>query len=742
MIRTASPGSQAAEVAACTLWNMIMGSVAMQQVFRELGGVGVLVGVLVRHQEDLGLAVISAGMLGDLADGSRGAREVIREEGAGGMGKGVFVGQSWQGHHPGTAQAVFRHQRSLGAMGRELAEAPAQEVERRLMSPPACPGGVAALVELLRHEPGEQAAEACCSALANLAVFSPPNQEAIRMQGGVQAVVSVLQTCNDLSSSVAEEASRALGNLARSEANRNLILESNGIRALVGVLWAGPGTSSAHEALVALGNLAYDSLENQKAIAAAGGVWAVLSLMAAAPPGCETIEPAACVLACLMACQAAVDKLCQESHAPVLASILRSHHGSSSVIGEALLNIVATAAILPAMSAPLVKAGIFCDLVLVLGCCADMLESAAPQQELVAIAVEGLVSGSPENRIAARDQGIIPPLVHLVSSAAPSLSSTSDFASSLISKVECKVGRSGPEKGSCQKLVMELLVQLMETGTNAMVHQAAADALKLFEEPCKDRGSLPDTAKATQSAGDQKLLTARDSMVEVSVFPSGCVAGRPPPHPRTHLTKHSGLSGLNVSEWALPVAHETWDEEDDTSSATVKGVGIDPLKSEQVQQPRKAASHMHPKPSNRAFAIASELSLGPEWVAPPSEVVNPLHAPPLQIDALYSQTFAAAILPPGCCVAAVRALASLASGDEESQVTLSPAPLCVGTTCLSGESCAPPGPRCLRLQLPSAAERLSAAQRTSPASQRCCLLAAGDDQSRRSAKTAEARDVQ
>ena len=77
-------------------------------------------------------------------------------------------------------------------------------------------GGIESLVMLLRRRPRGQVSEACCAALANLAVSHPSNQHLVRQTGGIAVIVAALSYCSeDLDGGAAEESCRALGNLSR-----------------------------------------------------------------------------------------------------------------------------------------------------------------------------------------------------------------------------------------------------------------------------------------------------------------------------------------------------------------------------------------------------------------------------------------------------------------------------------------------------------------------------------------------
>jgi hypothetical protein len=152
-------------------------------------------------------------------------------------------------------------------------------------------GAIEALVDLafMAHVGGEGVLERAAGALANLAADDKCSMEVARA-GGVRALVSLARFCSH--EGVQEQAARALANLAAHG-------DSNGNNAAVG---REPGalealvhlTCSIHEgvrqeAAGALWNLSFDD-RNREAIAAAGGVEALVALAQGCSSGSQGLQ--------------------------------------------------------------------------------------------------------------------------------------------------------------------------------------------------------------------------------------------------------------------------------------------------------------------------------------------------------------------------------------------------------------------------------------------------------------------
>jgi len=451
-----------------------------------------------------------------------------------------------------------------------------------------------------------------------LAMFSPVNQHAIREAGGLEALVEALRRCPDLRSSLAEEVARAMGNLARNFVNREALREAGGVQALVTVLWAGPGHASTREAVVALGNMAYESVHNQLAITEAGGVRGLLSLLRAGPDsGGEVVEAAGCVLACLVTCPEAVQRLCDDRGVAVVVDALNWHR-SSPVVVEAMLNVLASLAALPHMAAVVQQAGGLQALAWALeGDPAIPDNRQEDIREVAAIAISSLAVGSPENRQAARECGALEALVHFVVAASPLEVAASglpgyvtprDRQRQAPKEVHRLAGReiSRPPAGinTTQGLVMEVLVQLMDAGPDNMVAEVAGGALQNMMEKHQQQNMMMMQKEVEGDTPECPVQVVTDMQSQ----------------PRSaRMLASKSASGFKLTAWKLPIAPVTWEaDEDDGSTAVAKSVEIDPRHS-------------------------------------------------VQVDALYSQAFVGSWMPSRSTEAAVCALGHLMAGNEENQ---------------------------------------------------------------------------
>ncbi|KAG8638525.1 protein ARABIDILLO 1 isoform X2 [Manihot esculenta] len=142
-------------------------------------------------------------------------------------------------------------------------------------------GGIQLLLDLAKscHEglQSEAAKERAAGALANLAADDKCSME-VAMAGAVHALVMLVRHCNF--EGVQEQAARALANLAaHGDSNNNnaaIGQEAGAIEALVRLTYS-QHEGVRHEAAGALWNLSFDD-KNREAIAAAGGIVALVSL--------------------------------------------------------------------------------------------------------------------------------------------------------------------------------------------------------------------------------------------------------------------------------------------------------------------------------------------------------------------------------------------------------------------------------------------------------------------------------
>ncbi|EEF51610.1 ubiquitin-protein ligase, putative [Ricinus communis] len=140
-------------------------------------------------------------------------------------------------------------------------------------------GGIKALVDLIFKWPSSSdgVVERAAGALANLAADDKCSME-VAMAGGVHALVMLARSCKF--EGVQEQAARALANLAaHGDSNSNNAAvgqEAGALEALV-QLTCSQHEGVRHEAAGALWNLSFDD-KNREAIAAAGGIVALVSL--------------------------------------------------------------------------------------------------------------------------------------------------------------------------------------------------------------------------------------------------------------------------------------------------------------------------------------------------------------------------------------------------------------------------------------------------------------------------------
>ncbi|KAG8638523.1 hypothetical protein MANES_14G038600v8 [Manihot esculenta] len=140
-------------------------------------------------------------------------------------------------------------------------------------------GGIKALVDLIFKWPfcNDGVLERAAGALANLAADDKCSME-VAMAGAVHALVMLVRHCNF--EGVQEQAARALANLAaHGDSNNNnaaIGQEAGAIEALVRLTYS-QHEGVRHEAAGALWNLSFDD-KNREAIAAAGGIVALVSL--------------------------------------------------------------------------------------------------------------------------------------------------------------------------------------------------------------------------------------------------------------------------------------------------------------------------------------------------------------------------------------------------------------------------------------------------------------------------------
>ncbi|KAF2311683.1 hypothetical protein GH714_025921 [Hevea brasiliensis] len=140
-------------------------------------------------------------------------------------------------------------------------------------------GGIKALVDLIFKWPftNDGVLERAAGALANLAADDKCSME-VAEAGGVHALVMLARHCNF--EGVQEQAARALGNLAaHGDSNTNNAAvgkEAGALEALVQLIHS-QHEGVRHEAAGALWNLSFDD-KNREAIAAAGGIMALVSL--------------------------------------------------------------------------------------------------------------------------------------------------------------------------------------------------------------------------------------------------------------------------------------------------------------------------------------------------------------------------------------------------------------------------------------------------------------------------------
>ncbi|XP_050223319.1 protein ARABIDILLO 1-like [Mercurialis annua] len=140
-------------------------------------------------------------------------------------------------------------------------------------------GGIKALVDLIYKWPSSSdgVLERAAGALANLASDDKCSLEVV-IAGGVHALVMLAKSCKF--EGVQEQAARALANLAApgdsNDNNTAVGKEAGALEALVQLTYS-QHEGLRHEAAGALWNLSFDD-ENREAIAAAGGIVALVSL--------------------------------------------------------------------------------------------------------------------------------------------------------------------------------------------------------------------------------------------------------------------------------------------------------------------------------------------------------------------------------------------------------------------------------------------------------------------------------
>lgn len=477
-------------------------------------------------------------------------------------------------------------------------------------------GAIEALVRYLMDRPDEVGAEAACGALANLAVFSPGNQHAVREAGGIAALVSTLRwASDDLRAPVMAEAARALGNLARNFTNKDEVRRAGGIRELVGLLAAGPASASASEAVVALGTLACDSSANQNTIVSAGGLPRLLSLLGADGTEPDLAQAVAAVVASLAACEEAVDALTARGSIGILVRCLRSW-ATMPLAAEGCLGTLAILATQPAgAEAVLANKGA------IPACVGVLAAHDSPQslREVAAVALGNFAVGSAVYQDAVRAAGGLSVLVEVATQAAPTQLAPAELLDACFGRAEQNAspaksedlplssfgngrrgrtgwtprhlftptkkkasagsstppssGKSRPDTAATPRtahnaLVMEVLVQLMASGPENMVSEVAESALSSMAERLAVASS-PAKSPAHRAGSGMPVHVREPAAV-----------------PAAGLSKHCGPSQILpvAGDWQLPAPQPTWrgDEEED-GGGVIKSVDIDPLRSKQVR---------------------------------------------------------------------------------------------------------------------------------------------------------------
>ncbi|KAH7315174.1 hypothetical protein KP509_21G037600 [Ceratopteris richardii] len=255
-----SPNRWVAEEAAGGLWNLSVGE-EHKGAIAEAGGIKALVELVLKwpHGGD-GVLERAAGALANLAADDKCSMEVAL---AGGVKALVTLARFCQ--HEGVQEQAARALANLAAHGDSNGNNAAVGQE---------PGALEALVKLT-FSVNEGVRQEAAGALWNLS-FDDRNREAIAAAGGVEALVSLAQSCSTGSHGLQERAAGALWGLSVSEANSIAIGREGGVAPLITLAYS--EAEDVHEtAAGALWNLAFNS-GNAWRIVEEGGVRALVHL--------------------------------------------------------------------------------------------------------------------------------------------------------------------------------------------------------------------------------------------------------------------------------------------------------------------------------------------------------------------------------------------------------------------------------------------------------------------------------
>jgi hypothetical protein len=203
-------------------------------------------------------------------------------------------------------------------------------------------GGIEAVVAALRAHPGAEVAQVHgCDALSGLMVHHPANQTAAAAAGAVEALVAALQA-HPGSQSVQRSGCHALASLVGCHlANQTAAVAAAGIEAVVAAMRAHPGSESVLEGgCDALSELVTNGHHaNQTAAAAAGAVEALVAALQA-HPGSQMVQRSGCEALAYLVCYHPTATAAHPANQTAVAAAggieavvaaLRAHPGSEEV---------------------------------------------------------------------------------------------------------------------------------------------------------------------------------------------------------------------------------------------------------------------------------------------------------------------------------------------------------------------------------------------------------------------------